>query len=193
MRLFLSLLCFASWFFILAQDGQSQIPDEYYRSLLDHEMEDEFQKGIPVGEIFSDSTFITINGDEFSFVDSNYVLTVVDFWFKGCRGCAQEKPYIKQIIEKYKEDSRVRFVAITPTSENGIEKVIKKYGNYYDDIISVGGFKNCEELFKFSLFPRHVLVGNDGKVIANYITPIFHPITQDEYEKRILSFIDNTD
>ncbi|MEP5106747.1 MAG: hypothetical protein ABJQ84_19135, partial [Ekhidna sp.] len=59
----------------------------------------------------------------------------------------------------------------------------------YDDIISVGGFKNCEKIFRFKSFPCHVFVDQNGKVISKYTIPIFHPIVMDEYEKRILSFL----
>ncbi|MEP0987592.1 hypothetical protein [Ekhidna sp.] len=189
MRHLILLLFLSSWFTIIAQGQSPEIPAEFFREMLDLEPEDEDQKGIPVGETFSDSTFITIHGEEFSFINTGYQLTVVDFWFKGCRGCAQEKYFVREIIDKYKTDPRVRFVAITPSSEKGIQKVIKKYGEYYDDIISVGGFKNCEKIFRFKSFPCHVFVDQNGKVISKYTIPIFHPIVMDEYEKRILSFL----
>lgn len=173
----------------LAQN-EEQIPDEFFIQLLDMEETREDQLGIPEGEQFSDSTFLTTDGKPISFTDKQYPLTIVDFWFKGCRGCAQEKYYIKKLIEKYKDDPRIRFVAITPSSEKGIEKVKAKFGDYYEDIISVGGFKNCEALFKFKGFPRHVFVSKEGTVLANYRVPIFHPVMLKEYEKRMLDFLE---
>ncbi|WP_420316141.1 TlpA family protein disulfide reductase [Ekhidna sp.] len=194
MRHSLILFFSISWILLSAQDKQDLSdlsPEEFYTFIFETKIteEEDFQKGIPNGEIFSDSTFLTINGDELSFIDTEYELTVVDFWFKGCSGCKQEKEFVKQVIEKYEDDPRIRFVAITPTDEKGIERVIKKHGDYYKDIISVGGFKNCELLFKFKGFPRHVLVDNNGRVLATYFVPIFNAGIQKEYEKRILSFL----
>lgn len=177
----------------MGQASGSLLSEELINQILDAEIENPEQKGIPVGELFSDSVFVSIDGNDVSFHKSDQTMTVVDFWFKGCRGCAQEKYLMKKLIEKYQDDSRIRFVAVTPTSLNGIEKVKKKYGDYYNEIISVDGFRNCEKLFRFKSFPRHYFISKEGMVLAQFSGPIYPSSISEEYERRMLEFLKEQD
>jgi thiol-disulfide isomerase/thioredoxin len=165
-------------------DAQSEM-SEYFEMTAS----DSSQIGILADEYFPTTKFININNEEVSFEDKKYQLTIVNFWFKGCRGCVSEKPFLKKLTEHYKDYPKIRFISITPTNDAGIEKTIKKHGNTNYDMISLGNFKRVEELFHFKSYPRHVIVNNDAKVLAQYITPIPTDEFLEEYINRIDGFL----
>lgn len=161
-----------------------------FSKYFERKMTDPSQIGIPAGEYFPTTKFLDIDQQEITFDDKDYELTIINFWFKACKACISEKPYLKKLTEHYKDNSKVRFISITPTNIPGVEKTIKKYGDTNYKVISLGSFKQVEELFHFKLFPRHSILDNNARVLAQYITPIPTDEFLEEYIRRIDSFLE---
>jgi peroxiredoxin len=151
---------------------------------------DSVQMGIPVGEFFPLDTFKTITNEEIIFNDKNYTLTIINFWFKQCKGCIQEKRFLKRLTEHYWGYEKIRFISITPTNLGGIEKSIEKHGSTNYEIVSMGSFIAVEELFHFRSYPRHVILNKDAQVLAQYSIPIANHEFLKEYITRIEGFLE---
>jgi thiol-disulfide isomerase/thioredoxin len=113
------------------------------------------------GEKFKGDKFTDINGNKYDLKTLSNKIYVINFWFINCPPCRQEMPELNKVVEKYKENKDVVFIAIALDSKYDINKFLKtspfnynivENGKYYSDKYSVDGF------------PTHVIVGKDGLI-----------------------------
>ena len=95
-------------------------------------------------------TLLDIAGKKVSFDDYRGKIIIIDFWATWCGPCLASFPGMKKAVEKYENDSWVKFLFI-----NTWERVEEKTKNAVDFIA-----KND--------YPFHVLMDEDNKVIDKY-------------------------
>ncbi|TDJ56759.1 MAG: TlpA family protein disulfide reductase [Ignavibacteria bacterium] len=95
-------------------------------------------------------TLFDIDGNKVSFNDYRGKIIILDFWATWCGPCLASFPGMKKAVEKYENDSRIKFLFI-----NTWERVEEKTKNAADFIL-----KND--------YPFHVLVDDENKVIEKY-------------------------
>lgn len=86
---------------------------------------------------------------------------VLNFWFIGCPGCLSEMPKLNALVEKYRSNHAVVFIAIAPDTVQELRKfaALERF-----DYQMVGQARSIINLFAFSGFPRNIVVGKDGKI-----------------------------
>ena len=86
---------------------------------------------------------------------------VLNFWFINCPPCVQEMPELNKIVEEYKNDSNVVFIAIALDDDYDVKQFLKKRPFKYNII---GGGKHIAGNYGVRSYPTHVVVSTDGKI-----------------------------
>ena len=95
-------------------------------------------------------TLFDIDGNKISLDDYKDKIIILDFWATWCGPCLASFPGMKKAVEKYENDSWVKFLFI-----NTWERVEDKT-------------KNAADFIAKNDYPFHVLVDDENKVIEKY-------------------------
>jgi len=134
--------------------------------------------------------------DSFSATDMNGKLVdtkqlkgkvlVVNFWFTTCPPCKAERPYLNKIVDDYKSDSNVVFIAIALDQKEQLELYLKEYEFKYN-VIPAG--KKIADSYDIKGYPTQVIVDKEGKVAFHtvsyyYVTDYWMRKTIDELRRK---------
>lgn len=134
--------------------------------------------------------------DEFSANDMNGKLVdtkqlkgkvlVINFWFTTCPPCKAERPYLNQIVNDYKSDSNVVFIAVALDQKEQLEPYLKEHEFKYN-IIPAG--KKIADSYDIPGYPTQVIVDQEGKVAFHtlsyyYVTDYWMRKTIDDLRGR---------
>jgi len=113
-------------------------------------------------------------------------ILVINFWFINCPPCRAERPYLNQIVNDYKSDSNVVFIAIALDLKEQLQTYLKEHEFNYN-IIPDG--RKIAASYDIKGFPTQVIVDNEGKVAFhsvsyNYVTGYWMRKTIDELKAR---------
>ncbi|MGI8467252.1 MAG: TlpA family protein disulfide reductase [Pyrinomonadaceae bacterium] len=125
-------------------------------------------KNEAIGKQSSDFTFNLIDESVIAFSGQAGKITVLNFWYVGCKPCMAEIPLLNKIVEKYKDSKDVDFFAVTfiaPEDVNGISN-LKSFleKNKFDFQIAVAT-KSVLDAFKIRAYPQTIVIDKEGKII----------------------------
>jgi thiol-disulfide isomerase/thioredoxin len=86
---------------------------------------------------------------------------VLNFWFINCPPCRMEIPALNGLVESFKGNDNVRFVAIGLDDKYNIEDFLKTLPFEYN-IVENGSF--LANRYGIRTFPTHVIINQEGKV-----------------------------
>ena len=87
---------------------------------------------------------------------------VLNFWFIGCVGCMDEIPKLSAMADKFKGNDDVVFVAIATNTPQELRTFLR--GNKFN-YRHVGQGLSLVNLYKFSGYPKNIVIGRDGKIV----------------------------
>ena len=87
---------------------------------------------------------------------------VLNFWFIGCVGCMDEIPKLSVMADKFKGNDDVVFVAIATNTPQELRTYLRGHPFNYRH---VGQGLSLVNLFKFSGYPKNIVIGRDGKIV----------------------------
>lgn len=87
---------------------------------------------------------------------------VLNFFFIGCRPCREEMPALNMLVDYYKDNKDVAFIAIALDSKSDLRKFLKSTPFKYA-IIPDG--RNIAQNNNVTLYPTSVVVNKDGVVL----------------------------
>ena len=127
-----------------------------------------FEKGKPVPR----EQFVTLNGKSLSFEQLKGKVIVVNFWFTTCAPCLKEIPELNELVEKYKDNDQVIFLAFSTDKKETLERFLKAKNFNYLHIPD-----NSEMLSKYEIgyFPSNLVIAPNGNTfffISGYIPTI---------------------
>ena len=107
---------------------------------------------------------------------------VINFWFTTCPPCKAERPYLNQIVDDYKSDSDVVFIAVALDQKKLLEPYLKEHEFKYT-VIPDG--RKIADSYAIPGYPTQVIVDKEGKVAFHtvsyyYVTDYWMRKTIDE-------------
>ncbi|MDE3143940.1 MAG: TlpA family protein disulfide reductase [Bacteroidota bacterium] len=103
-----------------------------------------------------------MDGNKFSLKDMTGKIIVLNFWFVGCPPCREEIPELNKIVEKYKDNPNVVFIAVALDDLFSIKEFLKTYPYNYH-IIDNGKYI-AQGMYKINSYPTNVVVDKKGIV-----------------------------
>lgn len=113
------------------------------------------------GEAIDPFSTHDINGNKIKLKDLRGKVVVLNFWFIGCPACMQEIPELNKLVDEYKDNTNVVFLAVALDSRYDLKKFLKQTEFKYD-IIDDGGY--IAGGYKIGLYPTSVILNKAGKV-----------------------------
>jgi peroxiredoxin len=108
-----------------------------------------------------------LNGKEYTLSELKDKVVVLNFWFTSCAPCRVEIPELNKLVEKYKKDENVVFIAITRDPAARVKDFLAKTKFDFNVIADQAALI---KQYGISFFPTNIVV-KDGRVafiLASY-------------------------
>ncbi len=92
---------------------------------------------------------------------------VVNFWFIKCPPCKAERPYLNKIVDAYKSDPNVVFLAVALDPKEQLVPYLKEFEFKYT-VIPDGG--KIADSYDIQGYPTQVIVDKEGKVAFHTVS-----------------------
>lgn len=89
-------------------------------------------------------------------------IVVVNFWGTGCGPCIGEMPALNKLVQKYRDNANVVFLAITGDETEKLKQFFKKRTFLYT-VVNNGG--RVSEAYNIESLPVHIVIGKKGEVL----------------------------
>ncbi len=109
---------------------------------------------------------ITINGDTITLNELKGKIIVLNFWATWCGPCRREIPHLNELVEQFRNDTSIVFLAITKEDKRTVSKFLKKQP--FDYTIIVNGKKATQD-YGVRAFPTHFVINREGRIVFNQI------------------------
>ena len=103
-------------------------------------------------------------GEIVSLQDYKGKFLYIDFWGSWCKPCIEEMPYLRRAVSELKLEN-IEFLGIMQDSRKAAKKAIERYNVTWPQLLSVKK-NSLTEAFEVDSFPTTLLLGPNGKVIA---------------------------
>ncbi len=103
-----------------------------------------------------------MNGTKFNMKELLGKVVVLNFWFINCMPCRMEMPDLNELVDDFKENTEVVFIAIGLDDKYNIADFLKTQPFKYH-IIDSGNF--LVRQYGVNSYPTHVVVDRQGKVL----------------------------
>ncbi|WP_316766981.1 TlpA disulfide reductase family protein [Pedobacter frigiditerrae] len=113
------------------------------------------------GEKFNGDKFTDINGNKYDLKTAVDKIYVINFWFINCPPCKQEIPELNKVVEKYKDNKDVVFIAVALDSKSELKEFLKTTAFNYN-IVDDGRYYS--QKYEIDGYPTHVIIGKDGLI-----------------------------
>ena len=113
------------------------------------------------GEKFKGEKITDMVGNKFDLKTLSDKIYVINFWFINCPPCKQEIPDLNKIVEKYKDNKNVVFLAIALDNRSDLKKFLSTMPFNYN-IVDDGRY--YAQKYGVNGYPTHVIVGKDGLI-----------------------------
>ncbi|MES2373947.1 MAG: TlpA disulfide reductase family protein [Bacteroidota bacterium] len=103
-----------------------------------------------------------MNGVKYNLKELVGKVVVLNFWFINCPPCRQEIPHLNEMVESYKDNKEVVFIAVALDEKSELEEFLTTTPYKYN-IIDRGRY--IAEQYRINLYPTHVVLDKQGKVV----------------------------
>lgn len=110
-----------------------------------------------------DFTIKTLKGKKHTLSKLKGKIVVLNFWYMTCAPCVQEMPLLNNVVEKYKNNKNVIFLAISVAGVEDVVKTFVKRKNFNYQIVATD-FTIAKKQ-GVQLYPTNIVVDKTGKII----------------------------
>jgi thiol-disulfide isomerase/thioredoxin len=118
------------------------------------------EKPLQKGKLFPATKFVSLNSDSISTKSFPGKYIVINWWATTCGPCRQEIPGLNSLVEKYKSNSDVVFLAVAFNKKEDLEYYLNLKEFKY---IQTLGDKGTAKLFGES-FPKNLIINPRGMI-----------------------------
>jgi peroxiredoxin len=117
-----------------------------------------------------DFSFTDLKGNVITKASLKGKIAVLNFWFLNCKGCRYEIPDLNDLVDQYKGNEDVVFVAPSTDSQEKLisyfhKQEFKYTKNKFNYIVAtINYFKTIDSGPLFSAYPTHIIVNKEGKM-----------------------------
>jgi peroxiredoxin len=112
-------------------------------------------------------TATDMNGNYYDTKTLKGKIVVLNFWFIRCPPCRMERPFLNQLVEEYKKDTNIVFLAVSLDPKTQLEGFLKEYPFKYH-VLPEG--RDIAEKNKVEQYPTHVIIDKEGKIAFNTVS-----------------------
>jgi len=112
------------------------------------------------GKIFPDLTVERLNGGKLSINDLTGKIIVINWWSVNCGPCIAEMQGFNKLVEQYKENPNVVFIAIADNNKEQLTRFFEKREFNY---IQTLGNKDVLKIFGNG-YPVNIVINSTGKI-----------------------------
>ena len=109
----------------------------------------------------------TISGETFSLAALKGKPVLLDFWATWCGPWRRSMPVLEKISIEFKNSDLVILGVNTGEDREVVEEFLKKAPFEYPAVLS--GESGILESYKVTAYPTFILIGRDGKIVANEV------------------------
>ena len=102
-----------------------------------------------------------INNNKLNLKEAKGKILVINFWFINCPPCRREIPELNTLVDSFKTNDKVLFVAIALDGKNDLENFLEKTPFKYT-IVDNGRF--ITDKYGVRAYPTHLIVDQEGRV-----------------------------
>ena len=139
----------------------SRISDEAYEKNLETAPKPKESNFFRTGNKFGHFKATDMNGNKINTKNLVGKIIVLNYWFIKCPPCVREMPELNHLVETYKTDSSVVFIAIALDQKYDLEQFLKTTPFEYT-IVHEGRF--IADQNKITSYPTNVVIDQQGKV-----------------------------
>ena len=120
----------------------------------------------PIGKTVPDFTFSDLAGGTVDRKSLSGKVVVLDFWFTECLPCRETMPKLDQVYQRYQDDDRVRFLAVSidrpGVADEKLTEMLREWG------VTIPVVRDTRMLwdtvFQLPGAPITLLLGTDGRI-----------------------------
>ena len=112
-----------------------------------------------------DFNLYNLKGEKTSLDSYANKIVVIKMWFTTCAPCIQEIPKVNKLVEKYKNNKDVVFIAPAPNDKKTLKKFLRKVD--FDYQVMSSSYEMLKVYNPVKLYPSHVILNKQG--IISYV------------------------
>ena len=113
------------------------------------------------GEKFPSFKTTDIEGNKIDIKALEGKIIVLNFWFINCQPCRTEIPDLNKLVDSFKNNDKVVFIAVGLDDKGSIKDFLKIFPFSYS-IVENGRFISSQ--YRINSYPTHVVIDQDLKV-----------------------------
>lgn len=142
-----------------------------------------------IGEQAAGFAFLDLQGQRIDRETLEGKIAVFDFWFTSCQPCQASMPIVQSVFQKYRDNDRVVFYAVS-IDDPGVEpkvlqETIASWGASLPIVRDL--HRHYETTFKLPGVPAQVLIGADGRIQTVKIGPMMDAAELENPIERLLA------
>ena len=94
-------------------------------------------------------------------------LVILNFWFTGCAPCMQEIPELNSLVDKYKDDNSVVFLAITYDSPAQVKSFLSRKDFKFNQL---AGRADVIKQYGINGYPTSMVIDKTGSIAFSLTT-----------------------
>lgn len=119
------------------------------------------------GKKVPEFTAQTLSGTSINSSELKGKIVVIKVWATWCGSCISEIPQLNQLVEKYKNDTSVVFLAITDDKQEKIEAFLKRVPFDYEQIVDRKDIKLQFQPGMRKEIPKHMIVDQNLNIVLD--------------------------
>lgn len=116
---------------------------------------------LDLGALAPDFSVTTLAGNKISINNLAGKTIVLNFWFTTCMPCRTEMPELNDLTEKYKNDPKVLFLAVTFDSDERVKAFLAGHAFSYN---IAAGQRTIVKQYGITAFPTNMIIDKTGHI-----------------------------